>query len=285
MGGWMIVNHVGFLLFIKVDIFVINKYFGAGATGEYSAVLQWNVLIRTMASVLSNVIGPMLLISFANNKINDVIKFGKLGVKFLSVGIAIFTGILCGFSSQLLTVWLGPHFAQFSTLMTVMLCHLTINLGVLPLFPINTSLNKVKIPGLVTAGMGLLNLLLAIYFVGFLDFGFIGVAVAGAIILSIKNGLFTPWYSSKILNINLSTFYLPLVGGIFLFLLTYVISIYLGSLLDINNWFMIGVGSLIVLVPAIVLAWFIALSDFEKDTLLSIVVPKIKVLSKKWSGN
>lgn len=285
MGGWLIINQVGFLLFLKVDIFVVNKYFGAEATGEYSAVLQWNILIRTMASVLSNVIGPMLLISFANNKLNDVIKFGKLGVKFLSIGIGICTGVVCGLSSQLLSIWLGPDFAQFSTLMIVMLCHLAINLGVLPLFPINISLNKVRVPGLVTAGMGGLNLLLALFFVDYLNYGFIGVAMAGAIVLTLKNGVFTPWYSGKILNIRTDTFYLPLLNGVALFLFAFLLTNLLGDMLVVDSWFMIAVAGMPIFIISGLLTWFAVLNKSEKEIFDSLISPKFKVLAKKLSGN
>lgn len=272
MGGWLIINQIGFLLFIKVDIFVVNKFFGAVATGEYSAVLQWNVLIRTMASVLSNLIGPMLLISFAKNKMDDVLKFGKLGVRFLSLGVAIMTGLICGMAAPLLSVWLGPEFEKFSTLMIVMLCHLSVNLGVLPLFPINTSLNKVKIPGLVTAGMGVLNLFIAIAFVYYFDVGFIGVAFAGALILTLKNGLFSPWYAAKILNIDKITFFLPLISGVFIFLLTYFITFSINKFYQIEGWRDIGLVGALVGSLSLIVSWFMVLKRNEKEVLLTLVL-------------
>jgi O-antigen/teichoic acid export membrane protein len=281
MGGWLIVNQVGFLLFIKVDVFVINKFFGAAATGEYSAVLQWNVLIRTMASVLSNVIGPMLLISFAKNKMDDVVRYGKLGVKFLALGIALMTGIICGLAAPLLQVWLGPDFTQFSTLMVIMLCHLTINLGVLPLFPINTSLNKVKIPGLVTGGMGIFNLLLAIAFVAYFDFGYLGVAMAGAIVITLKNGLFSPWYAAKILNISKSTFYLPLVGGVVVFLFTYVLSSWVATWFVVDSWLMIIICSSITGIVALALTWLVFMDKEDKGMIIAMVAPKLEKVAKK----
>ncbi|MBD8490482.1 oligosaccharide flippase family protein [Echinicola sp. CAU 1574] len=285
MGGWLIVNQIGFLLFLKVDIFVVNKFFGAEATGKYSAVLQWNVLIRTMASVLSNLIGPMLLISFANNRIDDVIKIGKLGVKFLAIGVGIMTGIICGLSNQLLTLWLGPEYAQYSSLMIIMLCHLVINLGVLPLFPINTSLNKVRVPGLVTAGMGIVNLILAILFVTYFDFGFWGVALAGAIAVTAKNGIFTPWYSSKILNISKLEFYIPLLGGIFLFICSFFFASIGNQLVNISNWFIMFVVGTIVFLIVTIMSWFIFMNSSDKEMVTSMIGPKLRAITNKSSSN
>ncbi|GGF44811.1 putative membrane protein EpsK [Echinicola rosea] len=283
MGGWLIVNQIGFLLFLKVDIFVVNKFFGAEATGKYSAVLQWNVLIRTMAGVLSNLIGPMLLISFAKNKIDDVIRIAKMGVKFLAIGVGLMTGIICGFSDQLLSLWLGPEYAIYAGLMIIMLCHLVINLGVLPLFQINTSLNKVKIPGLFTGGFGILNLLLAIVFVKVFGFGFWGVALAGAIAVTAKNGIFTPIYASHILNISKTTFYKPLMEGLILFLFTYLISFITNSFVPISNWFMMTISGALVFVLVAISTWFVLLSETDKDMIGSTIVPKLEKITKKFS--
>ncbi|WP_200977117.1 oligosaccharide flippase family protein [Echinicola sp. 20G] len=285
MGGWLVVNQIGFLLFLKIDVFIVNKFFGAEATGKYSAVLQWNILIRTMATILSGLIGPMLLISFANNKIDDVIRIAKLGVKFLAIGIGIMTGIICGFSKELLTLWLGPEFAQYSNLMIIMLCHLVVNLGVLPLFPINTSLNKVKIPGLVTGGMGVVNLLLALFFVGYLDFGFWGVALAGAIAVTSKNGIFSPIYASKILNIGIMEFYIPLAAGVALFFASFLSANLTGQFIVINSWLMMAVAALLAFLPILIISWFALLNQSDKTMMLSMVAPKLKGLKKKLSSN
>ncbi len=275
MGGWLIVNMVGYLLFLRIDLIIVNKFLGSELGGSYAAVLQWNSLLRTVAGVLSAVVGPMILISYASSKMKDVIRYSKLGVKILAISVAVLTGVISGFAGDLLGLWLEDEFREYGLLLVIMLFHLTVNLGVLPLFSINTALNKVKIPGIVSLLMGLMNLILALVFVLVFKWGMYGVALAGGIALTLKNGLFTPWYASKILNIKTNVFFLPLISGIFVYLLSYGISYGVNSFHQITNWMeLIIMGSLSGIISCII-GW-VFLKTEERKMLISFLPKFIK---------
>ena len=132
--------------------------------------------------------------------------------------------------------------------MTIMLCHLAINVGVMPLFHIQEAMNKVKIPALVTLFMGIINLVLAISFVKYLNWGIYGVAVAGAIVLTAKNALFTPVYAAKILRLPWHIFVRPFLSSlgllIGLMLLGYALSRYAAPASFIHLFlFSLGLGA------------------------------------------
>ncbi len=276
MGGWLMINKVGYLLYLKIDLFVINHYLGPEPGGTYAAVQQWNTLIRTLASVLADVISPMILISFAQNKLMDVIRFGKLGVEFLALLIGITTGIICGFAPQLLNLWLGENFVQYSSLLFIMLFHFVVNLSVTPLFPINTALNKVRLPGIITLAMGGLNLTLAIVFITRFDYGIYGVAMAGAIVLTLKHGLFTPFYAAHILNIKALNFFKPLFGGIVIFALTYFAAKFTGDFYAISSWTKLVLFSALLAFIATILSWFLLISSKNKKMLIDLLPLKVK---------
>lgn len=276
MGGWLIINQIGYLLFLKIDLLVINRFIGPEVGGEYAAVQKWNNLIRILASVLSSVIGPMILISYANKKIYDVIKFGKLGVKFLSLFIGAFTGIICGFSYQLLAIWLGNDYAKFSGLLIIMLAHLPLNTGVLPLFSINIALNKVKIPGIITLIMGGLNYFLAIIFVSKMNLGMIGVASAGAIVLTLKNAIFTPLYTASIIKINKLSFYKPLMEGFIVFFVSYLFCRLAASYYNISSWLELISFSFLIFVVIAIIAWLVILDKGNKKMLIEFLPIKFK---------
>jgi hypothetical protein len=90
--------------------------------------------------------------------------------------------------------------------MVIMVSHLAINMGVMPLFSIQVAMNKVRWPGIVTLIMGIGNLALAIFLAKYASWGIFGVAVAGAIVLTAKNALFTPIYGAIILDQPWHTF-------------------------------------------------------------------------------
>lgn len=270
MGGWLLVNHVGFLLFLHIDLIVVNRLFGPGAGGEYASVLQWSTLLRTMAGILSGLLAPMYMISYAKGNIDDLIKLSKMAVKFMGLGLAVPIGLACGLSKELLTVWIGPEFSKLAPLMVLLLIHLTVNLAVLPLFSINVCCNKVKVPGVVTLFMGLLNLVLAVTIPLVFDTGFYGVAIAGAIVLTLKNALFTPWYATKVLGIKAKTFISEMALGILATLAVLVASWSLSGIWLIDSWVrLILSGCLIGLVYAPII-WFAVLSKNERKLLIGM---------------
>lgn len=233
MGGWILVNQVGFLLFLKVDLYIINKFLGTLQAGEYSILIQWNNLLRTMASVFSGILTPVIMIYYARNEIDKLIDMLKKGVKFMGLFMVIPIGIVSALSGDILTVWMGEEFRYLENLMMLSLFPLVINLSILPLFAVNSAYNRVKIPAIVSLVLGILNAILVIFFVKYTDFGLYGVILVGAIVLTLKNAIFTPIYASYILKISKITFIssqsVSIVFFIFIFIITKLFNHFISS--------------------------------------------------------
>ena len=214
MGWWSIINQVGSLFFLQIDLIVVNILFGALATGEYAVVLVWATLLRGIAGTLSGVLSPMILTYYAKDKIPEIIRISKSAVKWLGLFMALPIGLICGFAPQLLTIWVGPQFARLAPLLWILTFPLVINLCVLPLFAINVAFNKVRVPGIVTFLMGMGNVILAFSIPLLLGWGYYGVAVAGAIVLTLKNTFFIPWYATRVMEISTKTFTKSIFSGV-----------------------------------------------------------------------
>jgi len=214
MGWWVIVNQVGAILFLNIDLIVVNLIFGATTGGEYAIALQWVVLLRAIAGTLSGVLTPIVLTFYAKDQTETLIRVSRSAVKLMGLSMALPIGLVCGFAPALLTVWVGSEFSFLALLMVVLTGHLAINLAVLPLFSINVAYNRVKIPGILTFLMGLGNLALAIILSLYTGLGYYGVAVAGAIVLTLKNAFFTPWYATRILGVSTHTYTRAMFPGV-----------------------------------------------------------------------
>jgi len=265
MGSWLLINQLGSILFLSIDLLVINYFFGPEATGDYSVVLQWSILIRSMAGVIASIFGPIIVISYAKKNFDEIVSYSKSAVKFMGILIAIPIGLLMGFSEALFSLWLGFEFVKLVPLLWLMLSHLVINLTVLPLFSINTAYNKVKVPALVSLGFGAINLLLAILLSIFSDLGIYGVALAGAIVLTAKNAVFTPIYAAYILNISWSTFIKEIKFGVITVGISTFFSYLLSFFIDIDHWIeLLLYGSFIVIVTGTII-WNGLLSKKEQE--------------------
>jgi membrane protein EpsK len=199
-GGWIVINQVGTLLYLNIDLLVVNRMLGTGLGGEYAAVLQWSALLRVLAATCAAIFAPTIFSYYACNEIEALVSYTRWSVKILGLGIALPTGLICGLAAPILNVWLGPQYTKLAPLTSLLTFHLCVNLCVLSLFHLQVVTNRVRWPGLVTCGMGIGNIILAVVLTGPAHFGMYGVALAGAIMLTAKNAVFTPLYGAHILQ-------------------------------------------------------------------------------------
>lgn len=214
MGGWVAVDYIGGLLLFQIGLIIVNLLFGATQAGEYAIALQWGNVLQAIAGTLSGVLVPTILTFYALKKTESMITITQSAVKFMGLAMALPVGLICGFAPQLLTIWVGAEYAHLAPLMVLLTVHLAVNTSVKPLFPINVAHNRVKIPGLVTILVGIINLILSIAIPLMTGWGYYGVAVAGVIVLTFRHTLFVPWYAARVLKIRTITYLKPLASGV-----------------------------------------------------------------------
>jgi O-antigen/teichoic acid export membrane protein len=276
MGGWILIGQIGTLLFLQIDLIVVNLLFGATSAGEYAIVLKWGNVLRTIAGVLAGVLTPIILTYYARDHIEKLIQVAKSATKLMGLSIALPIGLVCGFAPQLLTVWVGAQYVFLAPLMILLTVHLLINLAVLPLFSINVAYNRVRIPGIVTLILGAVNFVLAVILSLFTGLGYYGVAAAGAIVLTSKNAIFTPWYATKILGVGVNTFTGSMITGVVAGLLIGVVAAVLGFFLPLTKLIpLITVGGILSLIY-IFLIWRIGLTTSERRLFGSYLPEKIR---------
>jgi len=261
-------------------VWVCNRFVGAEEAGDYAAVLQWSNLIRHAGTLLAGVIAPMVMIYYARSEMAQLIRLSKLSVRVFSLVMAIPVALLCVFSRPLLEIWLGESFGRLWPLMVVMVCHLAINVGVMPLFSIQIAVNRVRWPGIVTVVMGGVNLFLAIFFATSLGWGIYGPAIAAAIVLTLKNAVFTPIYGAVILNRPWYTFLWSYVSSLGFFAalvgLAYLVSRYVHP----ASWAqLLGTCAALAMV-GLIIAWLI-LSEQDKQTIVGMIPARLRRLAEK----
>lgn len=278
MGWWVVINEIGSLLFVQIDLILISKLFGAVAVGEYSIVFTWSLALQTISGVFVGILVPVILTYYAQENIEGLINLSKSVVKLMGAAIALPIGFLCGLAPQILSLWVGPEFVKLSPLTLLMLSHLVINLPVIPLFAINVAYNKVRLPGIVTFFLGIVNILLALILSSFIGWGYYGIAAAGAIMLTLKNALFTPWYVTKVLGVPSFTFLKPLISGVFFMLITALVSHIMVSYLQIFGLRSLAIYGIIFTVFYLFILWKFCLMQSDREAAALFMPLKLRSL-------
>jgi membrane protein EpsK len=185
--------------------------------------------------------------------------------------MALPIGFICGFAPQILTIWVGEKFTYLAPLMILMVFHLTVNLSVMPLFSINVAYNKIRVPGIVTLLMGGMNISLAFLLPLLAGMGFYGIAAAGAIVLTLKNAVFTPWYAAKVMNLKATTFAWSMLPGIVSTIIIAIVGWIAGSFLQINSLATLVTAGIAITIGYGILIWIFGLSSPERKIFKSYV--------------
>jgi membrane protein EpsK len=146
----------------------------------------------------------------------------------------------------------------------------------MPLLAINVSYNKVRIPGIVTFFMGIGNIFLAVILSSFTSWGYYGIAIAGAIMLTLKNAFFTPWYATKVLGISRTTFVSSILQGALIMLIISGISKLISFFTPILGLETLIIYGIIETLAYVSILWIFFLKDFERQLILSMLPSSIK---------
>lgn len=274
MGGmttWIIISQVGVLLFMQMDLIIVNLFFGSVATTKYSVALQLSAMFRILASVTVTVLSPMIIAYYANGMFDEVTRLLGTSIKLLALAFALPIGLLCGLAPEVLSLWVGPEFAVVAPLLFILTFHLIANLAVLPLNGLNTAFNKVRVPGLVTLGLGLLNIPLAIVLSLPMGWGLYGVAIAGTIMFTMKSALFSTWYAAKVIQVSPLTFIRPLLPGMISVSAVFVGVLGLKMYFSLLNWQSLILVSGIIALVYLGAVWLTGLNQSERELILGMI--------------
>jgi membrane protein EpsK len=277
LGGWSAVNQTGALLLMQVDLLIVNAMFGAEMTGLYGAVLLFPAMIHTLTEAVATVLSPVMMARYAVGDIEGVRRIARHSVKLLAVALALPVGLLCGFAGPLLHLWLGPEFARLDVLLILLVGHLAVNLAVRPLFFVVTAYNRVKVQGLVTLALGFANIGLAIALARWSGWGIAGVAIAAAIVWTIKNCLFSSSYCAVLLRLPWWSFYAPLTAGALGTLAVGFAGRFISQLWWPTTWSALGAMAAIVAIFYSMIAYYVSFSRSDRDLLWSILDRRSRV--------
>lgn len=234
-GAWLMLGRVGAILYVQSDVLVVNLVLGAKAGGQYGALLAWPTMLRALSAVISTGLAPNIVYLHAHGKTDAMVTYIHRSVKMLGLILALPTGIICGFARPLLLVWLSEDFVVFAPLLIMMAVYLCVNLSLWPLFELMVAVNKVRVPGLTTIALGVGNVGLAVVLAGPAGMGMYGVALAGAIMLSVRSIVFG-LYASKIMEQRRWTFFRELIPITASFAGIVAVCVGLAQVVTITSW-------------------------------------------------
>lgn len=277
MSIWLIITQIGSLLIQDVGIIVVNVILGAEASGRYGSINQLSIMLRELARVIATTLPPVFLSLYATGQLDRMKKLVKKSVKLLGLVIALPIGLVVGLSVSILKIWLGPEFMDLNILLVILVSHLCINLSIYPLLSVQVAANKVKIPAMVTLILGLLNMILSVVWAKWGSNGF-GIALAGALTLTVKNVFFIPIYVAYIQKAPWNTYLFDIIPGFLGFIGIGLISYFLNINFSIENWLDLVIVALVIAIFYMAFVYTFVLEENDRKLLDQIIHLKRNVI-------
>ncbi len=267
-GSWITVNAAGALLFLGTDLVIINRILGPLEAGMYAPVLLLSQVTRAIAGSLGNLFTPKITRLYAEKNLEGLQAYVVRSTRFLGILMGIPIGLLCALSKDFLTMWMGPLFTDRWPLVWLLLGHLCINLSVFPQQAVQTASDRLRVPAMVTLGMGGIHVILAIVLAGYSGLGSIGVALSGAIVLTLKNALFTPAYNMHILHISARRAFAGMQSSLFTAAVALGSTAGIHAILPASGWLRFAGSGILGVSVTLVTSFLVLLNAQEKEAVL-----------------
>ena len=283
LAKWILVDQIGTMLLLSLSLIIVNKEFGTVKGGEYAIVLVFFHFMYNITGLITSLLSPMFYTYYARGLSGSIHRLSIVSVKCIGLVMALPIALICIFSPQLLTLWVGEEFAHLSTIIWILLIPLTMILSFRPLIISFAAYNQVKVPAFFTIISGILNLILAVVFSYFLNLGLYGIALGFIAALWCRNVIFVPMYAAKVQNVPSALLYRPVVFGLIAYLVLVITGFCLVYFLAIPaSVVYIGlISGLISLFYFLVVTRFI-LTHPERELIRTILSPAVSKMVPRW---
>lgn len=269
-----LVMQFGTVIIMSCEIVLVNRLFGHYDSGRYAVVIQWTLLLRNATVALVVLFVPTMLSYYARHDIDGLVRYARRAMRWVGLCVALPAGYLCGLSPQILTVWVGPEFANMWPIMCVQLAPLVIVSAVVPLYTISLAADRVLPSGIVQLLTSLVAIGLAIVSVQYGGFGMIAIALAVGWTLLAKELAFMPIYTARNIKRSPATFYPALLSGVAMFALALMLSWLAGRVFALHSYLALGLVGVGVSIPYAIVA--LAILGAEDRSILINAVPAIR---------
>lgn len=205
MAGWSLVSSLGFALFTRTDVWMINRFINKDMAGVYAALLIWPNLVKQVGGVVGNLVAPVLTIEFARGNHERMRRVCLVSSQLLSLGAAYGCGVFVVAAKELIRLWLGEGYVQYAIWVQLLVGQMVLTISGSVIWNIFVTTGKTKYMGLGNILPGILNIVLSLMLI-FMGYGVVGVLCGSIVAFFLKENLLFPLWVSRETGIPYRTF-------------------------------------------------------------------------------
>ncbi len=202
-GIWNSISSVGNTLLSGLDLLICNIYLGATQMGVLSlAKTLPNILIQLSESI-RGAFGPELTINYAKGDMEAIEKCLKRAMKITSIVVTVPTAGIVVMGDAFFRLWVPSQDAELLRILaTLSLLSYLVNSGVVILFNVFSTVNKVRYNSVAMLISGMVSIVVTLIIIEVTDYDLYAVAGVSSIVTIFKNLFFTIPVASKLIGME-----------------------------------------------------------------------------------
>lgn len=282
MAGWLIVQQLGTLLQLPVCIIIVNILFGAVAETEFSLAQTFISLILSISGLVTQLFQPKTYSYISQNDYKGVANFCATTIRIVGLIMALPLVLICLFSPQLLTLWVGEEYVKLAPLVCLLTLPAIIWIQDACMGVVNLACNKVRATAIANLFSAIINIGLAFTLPFVFGLESYGVALSWVISLILYGLVFTPLYLAYIIHAPKFTLLKPMGHGILAVILLFIVGELIVTITNSTSLISaIILGAVISIVYYFILVKVI-LKEEEKSLIISCLPQFIADRIPKW---
>lgn len=211
-GIWNSISSGGYTLLNGLDLLICNMFIGATEMGILSLSKTLPSILLSLSDSIRGAFGPELTISFAKGDKENLLHCINRAMKITSVIVTIPAGGIVVMSDAFYRLWVPSQDARLLQVLTSLaILSYIVNSGVVILFNIFSTVNKVRYNSVAMLVSGAASIAVTLGLILFTDMDIYAVAGVSSVMTILKNLFFTVPVGAKLLGFKWNQFY-PQVG-------------------------------------------------------------------------
>jgi O-antigen/teichoic acid export membrane protein len=214
-GVWSSANDLGALLHNGLDLAICNLMLTPLAMGQLAIAKSIDLIFHSLYHVAGHAFQPMLLRSYAENKMDRLLRELNLSMKFSALLSNLAFAGFFALGMVYYKLWIPNEDIALVYRLTVITVLTSVASGSMkPLYYIYTLTVKQKFPCVVTLITGALNVISMMVLLRFTDLGVYAVVWTTVVLVGFINFVSNPLYMAHVLRQPLTTFYPGIVRNV-----------------------------------------------------------------------
>lgn len=205
-GLYSLISGIAFLLYENTAVILTGIFYGPAVGAIYAVSLKIPTLLKNIFSRATWTLSPTFTDLIAKNDGSEVKKLVFNYTRIIAIVTVPLCLLLILLSHQIILWWVGRDFIMFANLMVIHLLPLSIILPMEVAGCIANAHAKVKLPSQISIVIAIANVGTGIILAKFFGLGLYGFAISAAFFSLVFSGLFMPYYSCKLADIDLKKY-------------------------------------------------------------------------------